>query len=105
MCDHPVTILPRMTPMPPAFHQPTPLDRIFLAIDQAWRRCGLPGLDIWVQIECDGRVDLPGMNSALQALARRYPAVNSRLMPAGFLHGRRWRMVAPPMNPPNDVVS
>ena len=90
---------------PPAFHMPNPLDRVFLAIDEAWRRCGLPGVDIWIHIECDGRVDLAGMRVALRGLARLYPAISSRLDPGGWLRAPRWRMTNPIEDPPVEVIS
>jgi hypothetical protein len=83
----------------PGLHLPNPLDRLFFAIDDAWRRCGLPGVDIWIHVECVGRIDIDGMRAALRALWRLYPATCSRLERSGWSGAPRWRLEAPAGEP------
>lgn len=68
--------------------RPNPLDMMFLALDEAWRRCGLPGTDIHIHLEFEGRVDESGLRRALTALHRVYPATAATL-------ARRWPWAAP----------
>jgi hypothetical protein len=51
----------------------------------------LPGVDIRLQLELTGRVDIDGLRLAVRALHRVYPATNARLTSAGWWSGPRWR--------------
>ncbi len=74
------------------FQEFNPLDRLFLAIDGAWQRCGLPGVDIWIQLECRGRIDRPGFRRALAGLHRRYPATDGRLVAGTLFRRGGWEL-------------
>lgn len=76
------------------WQQPNPLDRVFLALDEAWRHCGLPGVDIHLHLELDGRVDVEGLGLALRGLHRMYPATAARLVLGGPFAAAGWRLAA-----------
>lgn len=66
------------------------LDRLFHAIDCAWRMNDLPGVDIWIHLECRGRIDQDGFRKALAGLRRRYPTTNGRLKYPTLLRRAGW---------------
>lgn len=68
------------------YHFPNPLDLLFFAIDESWRRRGLPSVDIHLVLELEGSVDLDGLRTALSGLRRRYPACGATLT-----RSRDWR--------------
>ncbi len=55
-----------------------PLDRLFFALDDAWRRCGLPGADIHLYFQLGDAVDAERLAEALRRLHAKYPAANAR---------------------------
>ncbi|MDM8008300.1 MAG: condensation domain-containing protein [Phycisphaerae bacterium] len=83
----------------PRYQRPNPLDLYFFAADQAMRRIGLPGTNIHLCLELDGRVDVDGLNRAVQALWRVYPATGSRLERSRVTGRPRWRLDRPPAAP------
>src|SRR5262245_16181597 len=66
-------------------------DRFLLAVDRAQRRIGGVGFETQTWIGLDGRVDLPRLRDALACLARRHPAITSRLVEAQDQGGPYWR--------------
>lgn len=54
-----------------------PLDITFGRIDEAWRRCGLPGVDIHLHLAFDGRIDVERLALAYVKLLKRYPIVDA----------------------------
>ena len=78
------------------FHMPNPLDALFLAIDEAWRRCGLWSADIHIYLETGGEVDVAGLRRAMRALHRLYPATAGRLTRRLLARAPAWRLDVPP---------
>lgn len=76
----------------PRFHRPNALDAAFLALDEAWRRCGLWGADIHFYLELAGRLDVAGLREALRALYRLYPAMQARLVHSHLSRHPAWRL-------------
>lgn len=74
------------------YHEPNPLDRLFLAMDEAWRRCGLAGMDMHAHLEFDGPIDVDGLHAALGALHRRFPATAARLVRKPLSRRPAWRL-------------
>ena len=72
--------------------RPNPLDSLFLAIDEAWRRCRLAPPDLHLVLECRGRVDVDGLRRALRALRRLYPATAGRLRFSWLRQQPYWRL-------------
>ncbi len=77
-------------------HVPNPLDALFLAIDEAWRRCGLWSADIHVYLELGGEADVAGLRQALRGLHRLYPATAGRLAYRPLARTPAWRLDGPP---------
>lgn len=73
-----------------AFQELNSLDRLFHAIDFAWRMNDLPGVDIWTHLECRGRIDQAGFRKALAGLQRRYPTTIGRLEHSTLLRRAFW---------------
>jgi hypothetical protein len=77
--------------------QPNPLDAMFFAIDEAWRRCGQPGAEIHWYFELRGRLDVAGLRRAVRALHRLYPTTQARLARTALTGRSAWRLdVEPP---------
>lgn len=69
-----------------------PLDYTLLAIDEAWRRCGLPSVDIHLHLILRGRVDVDGLRRAAACVRRLYPVLAGRLDCGGWLRAAGWRI-------------
>ncbi|HPD31287.1 MAG TPA: condensation domain-containing protein [Phycisphaerae bacterium] len=76
----------------PRYQELNPLDLYFFAADQAMRRIGLPGTNIHLCLELNGRIDVDGLKRAVQALWRVYPATGSRLERSDVTGRPRWRL-------------
>lgn len=74
------------------WHTPNPLDRLFLAIDEAWRRLGLPGTEIHLRLEFAGEIDLQALRRGLRGARQAFPAIASRLAPRGLRRIPAWRL-------------
>jgi len=69
-----------------------PLDSMFYMGDVLRRGYGLPGVNILVILELDGRLDIEGFRQALRAVHRLYPATNARLERSTVTGRPRWRL-------------
>lgn len=75
-----------------------PLDITFGRIDEAWRRCGLPGVDIHLHLAFDGRIDVERLALAYIKLLRRYPIVDA------VRRGDRWHAESALAPRPHDAI-
>jgi hypothetical protein len=83
----------------PRYQEPNPIDLYFFAADQAIRRIGLPGTNIHLCLELNGRVDVDGLRRSVDLLRRIYPAVGSRLEQSSITGRPRRRLDAAPHDP------
>ncbi|MCC6360391.1 MAG: hypothetical protein IT450_16755 [Phycisphaerales bacterium] len=73
-----------------------PLDITFGRIDEAWRRCNLPGVDIHLHLAFTGRIDIERLALAYVKLLKRYPIVDA------VRRGDRWQ--AGPAPRPHEAI-
>jgi hypothetical protein len=88
----------------PADHQPfNSLDIALLTVDQTIRGMGYPGFETQMLIWLAGRIDVAEFRRAIERLARRHPAITSRLVECDSRGGfaPRWQFqpdLAPRLN-------
>lgn len=66
-----------------------PLDITFGRIDEAWRRCGLPGVDIHLHLAFEGRIEVERLAAAHAKLLRLYPILAALRRRDEWLGGAR----------------
>lgn len=73
-----------------------PLDLLLYAGDEARRSKGLTPADIFIVLECGGRIDEAGLRRAIRALHHAYPVTGAALTTSALTGRPAWRLDADP---------